>query len=360
MRSNAELVTDMTLESSSDADETTPQTITVTIPPITTQPGHGVKLTKDGLSFLITRLVHSDNGPQTDEELAAAVEKEMAEAKPLAETVAGFSEFVEDPESNADFIDALTKLPDSSPGKWAALFFVWGAGLFGGDTPPDGIFRQAAIWQVAKFRTMLLFTREIQDLAWRGYANYGVDVVERALTAWGESDKNESEEHWQQFLQNQPYLINLIFPGPVAVHQGKAYLGGKKVDNTGGQIVDFLLEHSISGNAALLEIKRPGTNLLTRTAYRGSEIYSPSNELVGSVSQILNYRDTLLTQNNSKLDVVIPSCVVLVGDYERELDTEGKRRSFELYRRSLNGVSIVTYDELFDRLQNILDVLRGE
>lgn len=70
----------------------------------------------------------------------------------------------------------------------------------------------------------------------------------------------QAEDYWQTILQDQPYLISLIFPGPVAVHTGKAYLGGKKVDNTGGKIVDFLdflLEHSIGGNAALLEIKRP-------------------------------------------------------------------------------------------------------
>jgi hypothetical protein len=99
---------------------------------------------------------------------------------------------------------------------------------------------------------------------------------------------------------------------------------------------------------------------LTRTAYRGNEIYAPSNELAGSVSQILNYRDTIMTGNISPLDVFMPSCVVLVGNYAKELDSPGKRRSFELYRSSLNGVSIVTYDELFDRLKKILDVLRGE
>jgi hypothetical protein len=184
-------------------------------------------------------------------------------------------------------------------------------------------------------------------------------VLAEALTAWDSSDKNESEEHWQKFLQDQPYLISLIFPGPVAVHTGKAYLGGKKIDNTGGKIVDFLLEHSIGGSAALLEIKRPATKLLMGTAYRGNDIYAPSTELIGSVSQILNYRDTIMTGNVRPLDVFMPSCMVLMGNYARELDSSEKRRSFELYRSSLNGVSIITYDELFTRLEKILDVLRG-
>jgi hypothetical protein len=102
--------------------------------------------------------------------------------------------------------------------------------------------------------------------------------------------------------------------------------------------VDFLLEHSIGGNAALLEIKRPATKLLMGTAYRGSDIYAPSTELIGSVSQILNYRDTIMTGNVSPLDVFMPSCMVLVGHYASELDSAEKRRSFELYRSSLNGL----------------------
>lgn len=56
----------------------------------------------------------------------------------------------------------------------------------------------------------------------------------------------------------------------------------------------------------------------------------------------------------------MPSCVVLIGNYGAELDSSAKRRSFELYRSSLSGVSVVTYDELFDRLKKILEVLRGE
>lgn len=110
---------------------------------------------------------------------------------------------------------------------------------------------------------------------------------------------------------------NTIPPGqtrPTIKKGRKLPLGGKKIDNTGAQIVDFLLEHSIGGHAALLEIKRPGTTLLMKTPYRGSEIYSPSSEVVGSVSQILNYRDTIMTGNISPLDVFVPSCIVLVGN----------------------------------------------
>lgn len=349
----------MTEGATPGADGEAPKEITITIPPPTLKPGGGVRLAKGGLSFVLRNFVFSDGDPKTHAELVSALEQEVDDARPLAESVPGLLDFMADPEGSPNFLAELTELPDSSPEKWVVAFFLYGSGLFDEGTYLDDKIRQVLIWRIAKFRTMYLFTREVQDLAWRGYLNYGVDVIEEALTTWEASDKDESEEHWQQFLQEQPYLINLIFPGPVAVHQGKAYLGGKKIDNTGGQIVDFLLEHSIGGSAALLEIKRPSTKLLMKTPYRGSEILTPSSELVGSVSQILNYRDTVVTENNSTLNVFMPTCVVLAGNYADELDSDGKKRSFELYRTSLNGVSVVTYDELFDRLRKILDVLRG-
>lgn len=347
-------------EQSSDSDEASGKTITVTIPPLSLIPGTGTQLSREGLSWFMKQLVFRDGDPRTHADLMAAVEKEVEQLREIAESTEGFAEFAADQEGHPDFIDELLKRLDSSPEKWATAFFLYGSLLVQENGQFDEELRLPFLWRIAKFRSMFLFASQIQDLAWRGYRNYGVDVLVEALAAWEASDKTEIEEHWQEFLQDRPYLINLIFQGPVVVHTGKAYLGGKKVDNTGGQIVDFLLENSIGGNAALLEIKRPGTKLLMRTAYRGDEIYAPSSELTGSVSQILNYRDTIMTGNISPLDVFMPSCVVLVGNYGAELDSPAKRRSFELYRSSLNGVSVVTYDELFDRLKKILDVLRGE
>ncbi|SIC78137.1 Uncharacterised protein [Mycobacteroides abscessus subsp. abscessus] len=315
---------------------------------------------------MVKNLVFSDGQQRTHAELVNSLEKVVDQARPLAEKYEGFNEYVVDPEGNPDFLNKLTKGLDSSPAKWAASIVVLGSGLFE-DANLDDKLRQVLIWQIAKFRSMLVFTEHIEDLAWRGYFNYGVDVIDKALTAWDTSEKKEPERYWQRFLKEQPYLINLIFPGPVAIRKGEAYLGGKKIDNTGGRLVDFLVEHSIGGNAALLELKRPVTPLVTKRPYRGSDIYAASSDLAGAVSQILHYRDSIMSGNKNMVDtgeggslhVFVPTCVVLIGNYASELDSEDRRRSFELYRASLNGVSIVTYDELFERLRKILDVLRG-
>jgi hypothetical protein len=337
------------------------ETVTVQLPPLTMVPGGSHRLSRPGLSWFVRQMVFADGDPTTPVELVDKIGKEVADANSFLESSERIAEFISDPEKYGDELDSMMS-QDSWPEKWAALYVNTGSELIDEENLLDAAGRQVVLWRLAKVRTMLMFTRHLEELAWRGYRNFGADALAEVLTAWDDSDEGELEEYWQTFLQDRPFLMSLISPGPLAVHTGKAFLGGKKVDNTGGKVVDFLLAHSIGGNAALLEIKRPTTQLLARTAYR-SDIYAPSPELSGSVSQILNYRDTLMTEytrNVSPLQVFMPSCMVLIGNYGNELDSPEKTRSFELFRSSLNGVSIVTFDELFARLKKILDVLRGD
>jgi len=48
-----------------------------------------------------------------------------------------------------------------------------------------------------------------------------------------------------------------------------------------------------------------------------------------------------------------PAVFVVIGDAEREGLTGMKRRSFQLFRHTLKGVEILTYDELFNGLANL-------
>lgn len=340
-------------------DEKKPANITIELPPLTLAPGGRTKLARPGLSWFIRHIVFVDGDPQTLSELTTKIVDEIEQANELVESSQRFADL--DPDKNPDAAFDTLMANDAWPEKWAMLVVKFGSDFVDEANELDAEARQVVLWRLAKVRAMLIFTLHVEELTWRGYLNFGVDDISEVLSAWEQSDKTEVEEYWQTFIQDRPYLINLIAPGPVQVHTGKAFLGGKKVDNTGGKIVDFLLANSIGGNAALLEIKRPATKLLRETPYR-DDIYAPSTELAGSVAQILNYRDTLMTGDvrDLNLDAFMPSCMVLIGNHGAELDSPEKRRSFELYRASLNGVSIVTYDELFERLKKILDVLRGD
>jgi hypothetical protein len=107
------------------------------------------------------------NDPQTRAELASKLAEEVDEAKGLLETVDGFAEFMADPESHADFLHRFDD-QDASPEKWASLLVVLGSALANEEEPLDDELRQVVMWRLAKIKTMLLFTRHIENLAWRG------------------------------------------------------------------------------------------------------------------------------------------------------------------------------------------------
>jgi hypothetical protein len=57
--------------------------------------------------------------------------------------------------------------------------------------------------------------------------------------------------------------------------------------------------------------------------------------------------------------LVDPKCLVVIGN-TAQLDTEGKKESFEHFRRALRGTEIVTFDELFRKVEVLLDLLEGK
>jgi hypothetical protein len=170
----------------------------------------------------------------------------------------------------------------------------------------------------------------------------------QCLGIWERERLNGSEEFWQTTFRKHPELLISAAGGRAFVLESKCYVGGKAITNRGGNILDFLVQHS--GDVVLVEIKTPLTKLLG-TEYRS--VYPPSHEVVGAITQALNYRFNLLVELRSLqfyspgLIVNSPSILVLTGDAEGEGWSEAQRRSFELFRGSIKDVAIQTYDELF-------------
>jgi Domain of unknown function (DUF4263) len=196
-------------------------------------------------------------------------------------------------------------------------------------------------------------------------AALGLAVVKDAMKYWKQNQENRSEEFWQQALTTRTYVLSQIFAYPVVVICKKAYVGGKQVTNRGGNIVDFLASIESTGAVVLIEIKTPQTNLLG-PEYRDG-VFPLSGDLSGAVAQVLRYRQSLMHDFHSvtancqtPLTLGEPRCVVVAGHAENELTSGSKRESFELQRERLQGVTIITYDELFHRLGRIVTLLEGE
>lgn len=159
-------------------------------------------------------------------------------------------------------------------------------------------------------------------------------------------------------------MLSQIFAYPVVVIQSKAYVGGKQVSNKGGNVVDFLASVESTEAVVLIEIKTPQTRLLGGEYREG--VFPFSGDLSGAVAQVLRYRQSLMQNfhnimaQHSKPHIMgEPRCIVLAGNADKELTSAVLRENFELQRERLQGITIITYDELFRRLGRVVALLEG-
>jgi hypothetical protein len=189
----------------------------------------------------------------------------------------------------------------------------------------------------------------------------GLTNLRAVHSIWRDNSENDDEEFWQQTLAQHSFVLSQMLAYPVVVIRGKAYVGGKRVDNAHGNLVDFLGRIPSSGAAVLMEIKTPQTALMGKE-YR-QDVYPPSSDVTGAISQVLEYRETLLQEMHQVLQgqstgitPCDPKCVVIIGSAHRDLSSESRKRSFERFRERLVGVTIVTFDEVFERVSKLISL----
>nr|WP_275590859.1 Shedu immune nuclease family protein [Pseudomonas sp. DP-17] len=172
------------------------------------------------------------------------------------------------------------------------------------------------------------------------------------------------EQKWQEFFKANPFVLGLAFPYPVILFKDQANVGGTTFDGKNESIVDFLMAQRFTGNLAIVEIKRPDTTLLYSDPYRG-DLYSPHRELTGSMAQALDQRAQLLhhfagkkSQDPTSASVHVSSvnCIVIAGTLPTE---PPQMRSLDLFRHSSKDVTVITFDELLEKLKELYRLMSG-
>jgi hypothetical protein len=192
----------------------------------------------------------------------------------------------------------------------------------------------------------------------------GLANLRAVLKTWNDNSENPKEEFWQNLLAKHSFVLSQLFAYPVVVIKEKAYVGGKRIDNRHGNLADFLCRVPTTGTAVLVEIKTPKTDLLG-PKYR--QVFPPSHELGGAISQVLEYRESLMREvhtlqqgQGTEISSGEPRCLVIIGCCARELIDDVQRRSFERFRERLGGVTVVSFDEVFDRIGNLVKLFETE
>lgn len=171
------------------------------------------------------------------------------------------------------------------------------------------------------------------------------------------------ERRWQDFFNENPFILNMAFGYPVIKVRDQASIGGRKLSGGGEKITDFLVKNSLTNNTAIFEIKTPQTAILNTSPFRGG-VFTPSADLSGSITQTLDQKYQFQKQiaqikDNSRLydiESYAVHCCLIIG---MAPEGENQKKSFELFRRNSKDVEIVTFDELLENLKQLGDFLRA-
>lgn len=184
-----------------------------------------------------------------------------------------------------------------------------------------------------------------------------------ALTVHG-----TDESWWQNFFEENKWIFGYGLNYQILhQEQDQPHFGGVRVDGTGGQKGDYLT--STLGDLSftvLVEIKTPETKLLQGTSEIRNGAWSYSKDLTDALSQISSNIDTWNKYGSTQLDnidrfedddiyTVQPKGIIVIGSLAQLGDMRSKRETFQRFRKSIHGIDILTFDELFERAKFIVE-----
>ncbi|QQS18179.1 DUF4263 domain-containing protein [Candidatus Saccharibacteria bacterium] len=139
--------------------------------------------------------------------------------------------------------------------------------------------------------------RELEANNFRSIENaVATAKLQTAIDFIRENLGNRVESFWQDYFDNNSWIIQQIFHFPLYYMQGETYVGGKNTrgrNGQGGVATDQLFLNGANGSFAVVEIKPPTTPLVGGQ-YRGDDegreniCYSMSAQLTGSLVQMEN------------------------------------------------------------------------
>ncbi|MEQ9219114.1 MAG: Shedu immune nuclease family protein [Cyclobacteriaceae bacterium] len=217
-----------------------------------------------------------------------------------------------------------------------------------------------------------------RDIVNTGFRKRGLNIFKKLLDeeeywkkyAKEEGINNSSEEKvWQRFLEKNEWIFGYGLDYRFqSILQREAHISDTELDGSESVIGDYLMGDKRF--TTFVEIKKPSTPLFGTSKNR-SGTWRLSNELIDAQTQILEHKSAgtiklereVYNRDGAKVtQKAYDSKVILIIGNWKELqdatnDLEGKLKSktFELFRRDSRNIDIVTYDELYERAQFIVE-----
>lgn len=179
-------------------------------------------------------------------------------------------------------------------------------------------------------------------------------------------EESKKESFWQEEFESNPHILSVAIPNILQIISDQTYMGGKRIDNRGSSIADFVYKKGID-NVCIIEIKTPLTKIIEKNKYRDN-VYVPSQELTSSIVQVKEQKDSLMKNYNAiwresheegiNFKAFDPKCYLIIGNTS-DLNTK-QLESFNLFRNELRTVEVITYDELLSKMEILYKVLGGK
>lgn len=191
----------------------------------------------------------------------------------------------------------------------------------------------------------------------------GLEIFSKNLfekTSW-------TELNWQKFFEENTWIFGYGLDYKFfKILQREAKISDVTVGGEEQVIVDFLV--GTNNFTTLIEMKRPDTPLFSSESNRSGS-WRLSDALTHAISQILEQKAQWIIKSQKiqydkdrkpiKQKTHDPKTILLIGDSNQfsgeDLDQIIKAKTFELYRRSLKDIDIMTFDELHDRANFIVN-----
>lgn len=223
----------------------------------------------------------------------------------------------------------------------------------------------------------------VRDLVAIGYRRKQLNIFEKLL---GDGEyfahvrnkiKCRPEDVWQRFFEKNTWIFGygLAYQFLSKLDFGKLeqIVRGRDLVGAGKRADAVMKTRGIIQSLCFVEIKRHDTPLLGGSIPYRPDVWPPSGELIGGVSQVqatvqaaldtlgVKYapRDEIGDPSGEELFNVAPRSLLVVGSLRELEGTHGpnvsKVRSFELFRRNIWRPEVITFDELLERARFIVE-----
>lgn len=187
------------------------------------------------------------------------------------------------------------------------------------------------------------------------------------------------EALWQMFFEKNQWVfgygLSYFFVTGFEDRKLEQVVQGHDLLSHGKRADGLMKSRGIINSLCFVEIKKHNTTLLDSSAYRPG-CWAPSKELAGAVSQVqgtvaaamhrlyglIRPYDKNGDPTGEEVFNFKPRAFIVIGNLSEFIGANGvntdKLRSFELYRNSITGIDIITFDELYERSKFIVEASR--